>query len=127
MRDQTTPEQAIVYRLTADYNPLHIDPSIGQAAGFGGVILHGLSTYGFAARSVLSAVGGNDPNALKYFSVRFTSPVKPGDALETSIWEVGPGPNGTTELTFVTKNLGSGKVCLGAGVAYVKKSEKSKL
>ena len=76
---------------------------------------------------MLSAVGGNDPNALKYFSVRFTSPVKPGDALETSIWEVGPGPSGTTELTFVTKNLGSGKVCLGAGVAYVKKSEKSKL
>lgn len=86
------------------------DPSIGEAAGFGGVILHGLSTYGFAARAVLSAVGGNDPSALKYFGVRFTSPVKPGDALETSIWEVGPGPDGTTEVGFVTKNLKTGKV-----------------
>lgn len=86
------------------------DPSIGQAAGFGGVILHGLSTYGFAARAVLSAVGGNDASALKYFGVRFTSPVKPGDALETSIWEVGSGPDGTTEVVFVTKNLKTGKV-----------------
>ncbi|KAK7680296.1 hypothetical protein QCA50_016536 [Cerrena zonata] len=127
VNDQTTPEQAVLYRLSGDYNGLHIDPSIGEAAGFGGVILHGLSTYGFAARAVLSAVGGNDPSALKYFGVRFTSPVKPGDALETSIWEVGPGPDGTTEVGFVTKNLKTGKIAIGNGVAYVKKIEKSKL
>jgi len=54
------------------------DPSIGTRAGFGGVILHGLSSFGFAARAVLSQVGGNEPNALKVFGVRFTSPVKPG-------------------------------------------------
>lgn len=148
--DQTSPEQAAIYRLTADYNPLHIglfsqfcfqisiltsnildqftsDPSIGKAANFGGVILHGLSTFGFAARAVLAQVGGNDPNALRFFGVRFTSPVRPGDALETSIWEVGPGPDGTTEVTFVTKDLTSGKICLGGGIAYVKKVEKSKL
>lgn len=105
----------------------YIDPKIGEAAGFGGVILHGLSTFGFAARAVVAAVGGGDPRALKYFGVRFTSPVKPGDSLETSIWEVGPGPNGTTEVTFVTKNLETGKICLGAGIAYVTKAEKSKL
>ncbi|CAL1710351.1 unnamed protein product [Somion occarium] len=127
VKDQTTPEQAVIYRLSGDYNGLHIDPRIGKAAGFGGVILHGLSTFGFGARAVLSAVGGGNPNALKYFGVRFTSPVKPGDALETSIWEVGPGPEGTTEVTFVTKNLTTGKIVLGAGVAYVKKQEKSKL
>ncbi|KAI0943694.1 hypothetical protein AcW1_002790 [Taiwanofungus camphoratus] len=102
-------------------------PSIGQASGFGGVILHGLSTFGFGARALVSAVGGNDPNALKFFGVRFTSPVKPGDALETSVWEVGPGPQGTTEVTFVTKDVTTGKVCLGAGIAYVKKSEKGRL
>jgi len=88
-----------------------LDPRIGQAAGFGGIILHGLSTFGFAARALLKAVANNDPTALKYFGVRFTSPVKPGDALETQIWEVGPGPDGTTEVTFITKNLNSGKVC----------------
>ncbi|KAG7094860.1 hypothetical protein E1B28_005668 [Marasmius oreades] len=127
VKDNTTPEQAIVFRLSGDYNPLHIDPRIGQAAGFGGVILHGLSTFGFAARALLKAVAGNDPNALKFYGVRFTSPVKPGDALETQIWEVGPGPEGTIEVTFVTKNLTSGKVSLGGGIAYIKKSEKSKL
>lgn len=106
-----------------------IDPAIGKAGGFGGeflsyptfsasthlrdagVILHGLSTFGFAARALLKSVGGNQPDALKLFGVRFTSPVKPGDALETQIWEVGPGPDGTIEVTFVTKNLKTGKVC----------------
>lgn len=127
VRDQTQPEQAIIYRLSGDYNALHIDPSIGKASGFGGVILHGLSTFGFAARAVLSAVAAGDPRALRLFGVRFTSPVKPGDALETSIWEVGKGPDGTVEVTFETKNLATGKVCLGAGIAYVKKVEKSKL
>ena len=88
-----------------------LDPTIGQAAGFGGVILHGLSTYGFAARGLIKTIAGNDPDALKLFGVRFTAPVKPGDALETHAWEVGPGPNGTTEITFITKNTKTGKVC----------------
>jgi peroxisomal enoyl-CoA hydratase 2 len=106
------------------------DPKVGQATGFGGVILHGLSTFGFAARAVLSAIGGNRPESLKYFGVRFSSPVKPGDALETLIWEVGLGPDSTTEVAFITKDLNTGKICLSAGVAYVKKapqSAKSKL
>ena len=77
---------------------------------------------------MLSQVGNNDPNALCFFGARFTSPVRPGDELETSIWEVGLGPDeGTVELTFQTKDLTSGKVCLGGGIAYVKKVEKSKL
>jgi len=59
--------------------------------------------------------------------VKFTSPVSPGDALETHVWEVGPGPDGTTEVTFVTKNVTTGKVALGEGIAYIKKAEKSKL
>jgi len=126
-KDETTLEQALIFRLSGDYNPLHIDPAIGKAGGFGGVILHGLSTFGFAARALLKSVGGNQPDALKLFGVRFTSPVKPGDALETQIWEVGPGPNGTTEVTFVTKNLKTGKDALGGGIAYIVKSPSSKL
>lgn len=96
------------------------DPKIGQAAGFGGVILHGLSTFGFAARAVIRVVGDNDPRTLKFFGVRFTSPVKPGDALETQVWEVGPGPAGTTEVTFVTKNVTSGKVRFAWNFFFVK-------
>lgn len=93
---------------------MHVDPAIGKAAGFGGVILHGLSTFGFGARAVVSAVGGGDPSSLTLFGVRFTAPVKPGDALETSIWEIGPvkekGHEGETEVAFVTKNVATGKV-----------------
>ncbi|KAJ3905521.1 peroxisomal dehydratase [Lentinula edodes] len=126
-KDETSTHQALIFRLSGDYNPLHIDPAIGQAAGFGGVILHGLSTFGFAARGLLKTVCGNKPEALKLFGVRFTSPVKPGDALETQIWEVGPGPNGTTEVTFVTKNLRTGKNALGGGIAYIVKSPSAKL
>ncbi|KAJ3819706.1 peroxisomal dehydratase [Lentinula raphanica] len=111
-KDETSPQQALIFRLSGDYNPLHIDPAIGKAAGFGGVILHGLSTFGFAARALLKTVGGNQPDALKFFGVRFTSPVKPGDALESQIWKVGSGPNNTIEVAFITKNLRTGKVSI---------------
>jgi len=127
IRDQTTPEQAIIYRLSGDYNPLHIDPRIGSAAGFGGVILHGLSTYGFTARALLSAIGGNNASALKFFGVRFTSPVKPGDLLEVCAWDMGKGVDGTSEIVFETKDLSSGKIVLGSGLAYVYKPTTSKL
>jgi len=127
VRGKTTPEQALIYRLSGDYNPLHIDPELGKAMGFGGVILHGLSTFGFAARGLINAIASGNSRALTVFGARFTSPVKPGDELETSAWEVGPGPNGTTEITFVTKDLTSGEVALGNGIAYIKKAEKGKL
>ena len=108
------------------------------------MILHGLSTFGFAARAVVRCVGNNDPRALRFFGVRFTAPVKPGEGLETQIWEVGPGPHGTVEVAFVTKNTTTGKVrslsrlgstyhlkddkiVLGGGIAYIKKAEKSRL
>ena len=78
------------------------------------MILHGLSTFGFGARAIVSAIGGGDPSSLTLFGVRFTAPVKPGDALETAIWELGPvsakGHEGETEVAFVTKNVASGKV-----------------
>ena len=94
----------------------------------------------------MTVVGNSDPNSLVYYGVRFTSPVKPGDSIQTSIWEVGPGPNGTVELAFETKNLTTGKVStlipflpaeptlitaiqvvLGSGIAHVKKRQGAKL
>ena len=91
---------------------------MGKALGFGDVILHGLSSFGFAARGLIKGVAQGDPHALKVFGVRFTSPVKPGDELETQAWEVGPGPNGTTEIAFFTKNVTSGKVCVEICVVH---------
>ncbi|KAJ6569092.1 peroxisomal dehydratase [Mycena capillaripes] len=122
VQEKTSPEQALIFRLSGDYNPLHIDPKIGEAGGFGGVILHGLSSFGFAARALINSVGGKDPRSLQFFGTRFTSPVKPGDVLETSAWEVGPGPKATIEVAFVTKNLTSGKIALGGGIAYIKRA-----
>lgn len=87
-----------------------IDPKVGKATGFPGVILHGLSTFGFAARGLISDVAGGNARALTYFGVRFTAPVFPGDALETHVWNMGPGPDGTTEVALVTKNTSTGKV-----------------
>lgn len=78
VQEATTPEQAAIYRLSGDYNPLHIDPAIGKRAGFGGAILHGLATYGTAARVIIAKVGGGDPRSIKAIAGRFTSPVKPG-------------------------------------------------
>ncbi|KAF7343266.1 putative enoyl-CoA hydratase 2 [Mycena venus] len=122
VQDKTSPEQALVFRLSGDYNPFHIDPEIGKKGGFGGVVLHSLSTFGFGARALIKAIGAGDPRSLKFFGARFTSPVRPGDALQTEVWEIGPGPNGTIEVAFVTKDLTSGKVALGGGIAYIKKA-----
>jgi peroxisomal enoyl-CoA hydratase 2 len=84
------------------------------------VILHGLSTYGFAARAILNAVGGGKPSALRYFGVRFTAPVMPGDELETRAWAVKSGSDGVIEVAFEVKNLTTEKVRLFAGMDLVR-------
>jgi acyl dehydratase len=81
----TTREQAALYRLSGDLNPLHIDPAVGEKVGFGGPILHGLCTFGLVTRAVLareaSAEGAADPGRLRALSGSFKKPVWPGDAL----------------------------------------------
>lgn len=82
----TLPEQALIYRLSGDYNPLHSDPAFAARAGFDRPILHGLCTYGVTGRALLHTVAGSDPGRFKAMSGRFSSPVFPGESLTVSIW-----------------------------------------
>ena len=83
----TAANQAQIYRLSGDLNPLHIDPDVAKAGGFEAPILHGLATYGVIGRALLAARCGNDPVRLKRLDGRFSSPVYPGETIETSIWD----------------------------------------
>lgn len=83
---ETAPEQALLYRLNGDYNPLHADPEIGKEVGFGGPILHGLCTYGYVGRAILEKCCDGDPSRLKSLSGQFRKPVWPGDTLITKGW-----------------------------------------
>ncbi|GAA5992148.1 hypothetical protein JCM10908_001789 [Rhodotorula pacifica] len=125
--EKTSPEQAALYRLSGDYNPLHIDDAIGKGMGFPGVILHGLCSYGHAARAIVLNVAKGDGRKLKFMSGRFTSPVLPGDELETSIWVSPDAASGGQRVDFVQKIKSSGKVCLGGGVALIASDKGSKL
>lgn len=87
----STLNQALVYRLAGDYNPLHIDPEIARVAGFDRPILHGLCAYGMVGRALIRALCGDDPAKFGRLDVRFTSPVYPGEALELAIWNQGRG------------------------------------
>jgi acyl dehydratase len=82
----TSPQAALIYRLSADINPLHADPDVAKAAGFPKPILHGLATYGVAGHALLKAACGYDPARLKSLNARFTAPVYPGETFRTEIW-----------------------------------------
>ncbi|MGB0679776.1 MAG: MaoC/PaaZ C-terminal domain-containing protein [Polyangiales bacterium] len=86
---KTLPQQALLYRLCGDHNPLHADPAVGQKAGFEGTILHGLCTYGYLARAVVQQACDGDPTRLKRLSAQFRKPVFPGDTLISEGWHDG--------------------------------------
>jgi len=87
----TLPQAALLYRLSADPNPLHADPLAARAAGFERPILHGLCTFGIACRAVVQACTGDEPARLKALAGRFSAPVFPGETLRTEIWRDGGG------------------------------------
>jgi acyl dehydratase len=82
-------QQALIYRLSGDFNPLHADPRIATSAGFKAPILHGLASLGVAGHAVLKEACNYEPSKLKEFNLRFTSPVYPGETLVTELWKDG--------------------------------------
>ena len=93
--EQTRPEQALLYRLSGDRNPLHADPKFAARGGFSRPILHGLCTYGFTGRVLLHELCGSDPARFISMAGRFSAPVLPGDSLVVSIWT---GDDGTAQF-----------------------------
>ena len=88
---QTRPEQALIYRLSGDRNPLHVDPKFAARGGFSQPILHGLCTYGVTGRALLHELCGSDVAKFGSMDARFSKPVYPGDTLSVKMWYDGSG------------------------------------
>ncbi len=84
---ETRPDQALLFRLCRDRNPLHADPALARQAGFERPILHGLGTYGIACRAILKTICDYDYTLITGFNARFTAPVYPGDTITTEMWQ----------------------------------------
>ena len=83
----TRPDQALIYRLCGDRNPLHSDPEFARRAGFPRPILHGMCTYGITCRGVLQTYADYDPTAFRRHVARFSSPVYPGETVTLEMWK----------------------------------------
>ncbi len=83
---ETRADQALLYRLNGDRNPLHADPELARRVGFPAPILHGLCTYGIACRAILKMAAGYDHRRMRALDVRFSRPVYPGESIETDLW-----------------------------------------
>ena len=105
----TRPDQALLYRLSGDRNPLHSDPVFAKRAGFDRPILHGLCTYGFTCRALLHTLCGSDPGGFGSMHGRFSRPTFPGDTLTVSIWNDDDG------VRFRTDNQ-RGETVIDAGM-----------
>jgi len=92
VEEATSPEQALLYRISGDTNPLHADPEFATAVGFPqGPILHGLCTYGIAGRAILKHAASGDPSRIRSFAAQFRKPVWPGDTLVVQGWALPEG------------------------------------
>ncbi|MCA9544947.1 MAG: MaoC family dehydratase, partial [Myxococcales bacterium] len=110
----TRAEQALLYRLSGDFNPLHVDPGLATKVGFEGPILHGLCTYGFTVREAVTHLCDGDPSRLAAFSARFSSVVYPGDPLTVEFH-----PTATAKVFAVQVSVGD-RVVLDQGWAKVR-------
>lgn len=112
----STAQAALIYRLSGDHNPLHVDITLAQQAGFESPPFHGLGTFGMAGHAALRLLCAYEPRRLKKLRARFTAPFYPGETLRTSFWTYG---NGTA--SFECHSVQRGVVVLTNGwVEYLK-------
>jgi len=103
----TRTEQALYYRLNGDDNPLHSDPDVAAKAGFPRPILHGLCTLGVVTHALLRELGNYETESMKSLSLRFSSPVYPGETIRTEIWRGGAFRARVVERDVVVVNNGA--------------------
>ena len=109
----TLRHQALLYRLSGDYNPLHASPVVARNAGFREPILHGLCTLGVASHALMKTCCDYDPDKFKRMRLRFSAPVYPGDTIRTEIWRDG------NEVAFRCKSLEEDKIVINNGYLLV--------
>jgi acyl dehydratase len=109
----TLPQQALLYRLSGDFNPLHASPTVARNAGFKAPILHGLCTLGVLTHALLKTCCDYQPEKFKRMRLRFSAPVYPGDTIRTEIWRNGK------EVAFRCKSLEQDKMVINNGYLLV--------
>ncbi len=105
----TLPQQALLYRLSGDFNPLHASPSVAKQVGYKAPILHGLCTMGVATHALLKECTDYDPDRFKHMRLKFSAPVYPGETIRTEIWQDG------NEIAFRCKSVEQDKVIINNG------------
>ncbi|MEX2468516.1 MAG: MaoC/PaaZ C-terminal domain-containing protein [Pseudohongiellaceae bacterium] len=107
---ETMPQQALLYRLTGDFNPLHASPAVARSVGFERPILHGLCTMGVVTHALLRSCCDYDPARFKRLQLRFSAPVYPGETIRTEIWE-----EGDNVVAFRARSVEQDKVIINNG------------
>jgi len=115
---ETNIDQAALYRMTGDLNPLHIDPDFSALGGFDTPILHGLCSFGVAVRQVMEKFADGDPTRVSAVKVRMSKPVLPGQKLRTDMWQEGD------RVVFTTTVVETGSPCLTGGWVEIQTSSK---
>ena len=110
----TREDQALLYRLNGDRNPLHSDPESARKSGFPRPILHGLCTYGITCRAVLQAITGYDPDQIASHQARFSAPVFPGDTITVDLWKDG------REISFEARVKDRGATVIKNGLTMLR-------
>ncbi|MFF7060474.1 MaoC/PaaZ C-terminal domain-containing protein [Achromobacter spanius] len=108
------PNAALLYRLNADPNPLHVDPEVARQAGYPRPILHGLCSYGVAAHAIVKSCCDYDASRLTSLNTRFSAPVYPGETLQCDIWRQANG-----QIQFLARSRERNVVVMSHGTATV--------